>query len=71
MDRDDVRVVQAGQDAGFGQVRLDILRPGDPLRVGDLDGHRAVEVVIMGQIDAPEAALTQEPDHPVTIDLLG
>ena len=32
IDRDDVGVVEAGEDAGFGQVRLDVLRGERPAR---------------------------------------
>ena len=42
---------------------------GDPLGVGHLDRHRAVELVVVGQVDPAEAALAQQPDHPVAADL--
>ena len=55
-------------DAGLGQVRLDVLRAGDPLGVGDLDRDRAVELVVVGEVDPPESPLAQPPDHPVAAD---
>ena len=42
MDRHDVRVVEVGEDAGFGQVGFGVLGAGDALRVRHLDGHGAV-----------------------------
>ena len=70
-DRHDVGVVQAGQDAGFGEVRLELLGLGDAFRVRHLDGDRAVEFIVMGQIDPPEPALTEPTDDPVAPDLRG
>ena len=34
VDRDDARVVEPGDGAGLGQIRLDVLGAGDPLGVG-------------------------------------
>ena len=65
---DDVRVVEPGDGACFGQVRLDVGRAGDALGVGDLDRHRTVEVVVVRQVDPPESPLAQRPDHPVSAD---
>ena len=53
VDRDDVGVVELGEDLGLGQVGLDVLGAGDPLGVGHLDRHRPVEVVVLGQVDRP------------------
>ena len=47
-----------GEDAGFVQVRLDILGASDSFGVGHLDGHGAVEVIVVSQIDPSEPALT-------------
>ena len=69
-DRDDVRVVQAGQDAGLGQVRLDIFGRRSALLVRHLDGDGAMQLLIVGQIDPPEPACTQEPLDPIATDLL-
>jgi hypothetical protein len=68
MDRHDVRVVQPGEDAGFGEERLQIPRISDALGVRHLDRHRTVQVVVASKIDPPEAALTQTFDDPVTPD---
>ena len=64
-------MVEPGEDAGLGQVGLDVLGAGDSLRVGHLDRHRAVEVVVLGEVDPPEAALAEQPDHPVAADRPG
>ena len=64
-------MVEPGEGAGFGQVRLDVLGPGDPLGVGDLDRHGAVEVVVVGEVDPPEPARAEEPPDPVAPDRLG
>ena len=36
--------------------------------LGTLIGHRAVEVVVVSQVDPPEAALAEPPDDPVAAD---
>ena len=69
VDRDDVRMVQPGEGAGLGQVRSDAHLTDDPLRVGHLDRHGAVELVILSQIDLAEATLAQQSDQPVPTDV--
>ncbi len=69
-DRNDVGVVQTGQNAGLGQVRLDVFRPRNPLPVRHLDGDRAMQLVIVGQVDLPEPASAQELLRPVAANLL-
>ncbi len=70
-DRNDVRVVQPGEDAGFVQVGFHILGLTDPLGVRHLDGDRSVEVIIVRQVDSPEPALTETADDPVAPDPRG
>ena len=62
VDRHDVGMVQLGEDSGFVEKGLDILGVGDPLRVGHLDGDRAIEVIVVSKIDPSESALTQRPE---------
>ncbi len=64
-----MRVVQTGDDPGFGEVCLDIFRPGDPLRSGNFDGNRSIQVVIKRQENLTEPALTKPSEDGVTIDL--
>ena len=68
IDRNDVGVVELGEDLGLGQVDRDVLGAGDPLGVGHLDRHRPAERVVLGQVDRPEPASTQQPDDPVAAD---
>jgi hypothetical protein len=68
MDRNDVRVVQPGEDTGFVQVGFHILGMTDTLGVRHLDGDRSVEVIIVRQVDSPEPALAETADDPVAPD---
>jgi hypothetical protein len=70
-DRHDVGMVQLGEDAGLAEIGLDILIPGDSFRIGHLDGHWSIDVVVMGQIDPAEPSPAQQADHPITADLSG
>ena len=68
VDRDDVRMVEPRERPRLGQVRVHVLRPGDLLGVGHLDGDRSVERVVAGEVDPPETALAEPPDHAVAAD---
>jgi len=57
-----------GEGAGLGQIGLDVFGTGDALGMRDLDRHGTVEVVVVGEIDSPEAPLTEPPEHPVATD---
>ena len=59
---------RAWRGPGLGQVGLDVPGAGDPLGVGHLDRDRPVELVVMGQVDRPEPASAQPPDHPIAAD---
>ncbi len=57
VNRDDVGMVEIGEDAGFVQVLLDILGPRDPLLEGHLDGDGSIKLIIKPQEDLTEPAL--------------
>ena len=65
IDRHDVGMVQLGEDSGFNEKRLDILGASDSFRVWHLDGDRAVEVIVVSEIDPSEPALTEPMDDPI------
>ena len=64
-------MVEVGDGAGFGQVGFGIFGPGDQLAVRHLDGHGAMQLLVVGQVDQAEAALAQQPLHPVAADPCG
>ena len=64
-------MVQLGEDPGFDQKRLDILGASDSFRVWHLDGDRAVEVIVVSEIDPSEPALTEPTDDPIAPNLGG
>jgi hypothetical protein len=67
-DRHDMGMVQLGQDSGFTEKRFDILGAGDSFGVWDLDGDRAVEFIVVSEIDPSEPALTEPTDNPIAPD---
>ena len=71
VDRHDVGMVQLGENSGFDEKRFHILGAGDSFGVRHLDGDRAVEVIVVSQIDPSEPALTEPADDPVAPDLGG
>ena len=56
VDGHDARVVQGRQHAGLGQEGLDVGRRGDAVAVRHLDGHVALQVVVVGLVDHAEGA---------------
>jgi hypothetical protein len=62
-------VIEAREDAGFVQVRLNVLGLRDPLRAGDFDRDGSVEVVIEGEEDLSEPAPPKASEDRVTPDL--
>src|SRR5262249_16348241 len=71
VDGDDVRVVQAGENTGLGQVGFNILGAFDPAGVRHLDGDLTPQFLVHGQVDPPAAALAQQPLDPVAANPLG
>ena len=68
VDRNDVGMVQSGEDPGLGEVSFDVLGAGDSLRPGHLDGDPAVQLGIPRQINPPEASLAEPLDHRVAVN---
>ncbi len=68
IDGHDVGMVELGEELGLGQVDRDVLGAGGPLGVGHLDRDRPAERVVLGQVDRPETASTQQPHYPVAAD---
>jgi hypothetical protein len=64
-------MIEAGQDAGFLQVGLDIFGLGNPLWSWDFDGNGTIKVLVVSQEHLPEAALPKAPEKGVTPDLRG
>jgi hypothetical protein len=58
-------VVQPGEDAGLGQVGLDVSGCGDVLGVGHLDGDVAAQLVVVAAVDLAKAAGAQPAGDPV------
>ena len=70
MNRYDMWVIQAGEDAGLGQIRFGVFRLGKAMTVRHLDGHLPFQFVIVGQVNCSETALAQEFQHPVATNAL-
>jgi hypothetical protein len=71
VNRHDMRMVEAGEDTGFVQVRLDVFRLRDAIRAGDFDRDGAVEIVIEGEEDLSEPACPKPSEDLVATDLRG
>jgi hypothetical protein len=56
MNGHNVGVIQAGQNASLSQIGLHVFQPARLIQVRYLDGDKPVQVVVVGQIDSPEAA---------------
>ena len=67
--RHDVGMIEAGQHAGFRQIDADLIARTDVAAVGDLDGHVAMQLLIVGEIDRAEAAPSETLDDAVAADL--
>ena len=61
-------MIEGGDGAGLGQVGLGVVRAGDQVRVRNLDRDEAVQLLVEGQIDAPEAPLAQDTLDPIAAD---
>ena len=61
-------MIEVGDGAGFGQVGFGVFESIHQLAMRHLDGHRAVQLVVVGQIDEAEAALAEHTFDPVATD---
>ena len=66
-----MRVVQIGNRAGLGQIRLGVFRLGDQSGVRHLDGDTAIQLVVVSKIDQPEPAFAQQLFDAVASDAFG
>src|SRR5207244_2391520 len=66
VDRNDMRVIQAGQNTGLGQKSLDLFRLRYPMAMRHLDSHHAPQVVVIALVDNPEASFAEFPRDAVT-----
>jgi hypothetical protein len=64
-------MIEPGEDSGFSQKRLDVLRVVDSLGVWHLDGNRPIQVIVVSKIDPSEPALTYPIYDSVAADLGG
>jgi hypothetical protein len=71
IDRDDMRVVEAGDGAGLGPIGFGISRQSHQSGVRHLDSDVPVQLVVLGQVDPTEAALAQESLDAVAADVGG
>jgi hypothetical protein len=65
-DRHDMRMVEAGDDAGFIQVSLNIFGLSYPFWSGNFDRNGAVKIIIKGEKDLTETALPKPSKDGVT-----
>lgn len=71
VNRDDPWVVEAGQDAGLGQVGFDAPRGGESPGMGNLDGDITFEGLVVTAIDNAEAAAAEPGDDVIATEALG
>ena len=70
MDRHDVRVIEIGDRAGFGQIGFGIFGAIHQLAMRHLDRDETLQLVVVGEVDEAETALAQHSLDPVATDLL-
>ncbi len=61
-------MIEVGDRAGFGQVGFGIFESIHQFAMWHLDGHRAAQLVVLGQIHQAEPALAQYAFDPVATD---
>src|SRR5262249_9543541 len=70
MHRDDIGMIQSGDGASLGEVRLSILFAPDQLRMRHFDGHEPAQLLVVREIDDAEAALAKDALDDVAVDPL-
>ena len=68
-DRHDVRVIEVGDGAGFGQVGFGGFGAIHELAMRHLDRHEPLQLVVVGEVDEAEAALAQHSLDAVAADV--
>ena len=53
-------MIEIGDGAGLGEIRLGVLRVGDAFGMRHLDRHLAREIFVVGQIHEAEAPFAQD-----------
>ena len=69
-DGNDVRVIEVGDGAGFGQVGFGIFGTIHQLAMRHLDRDETLQLLVVGEIDEAEAAPSQQFLDPVSTDAL-
>ena len=64
-DGDDVGVIEVRDRAGFGQVSFGIFESIHQVAMWHLDGHRAAQLVVLGQIHQAEPAFAETAEHTI------
>ncbi len=71
VDGNDVGMIEIGDRASLGQIRLGIFGLRDQFGVRHLDGDRPIQLLVLGQIDETEAPFAQHLLDAVATDPLG
>ena len=69
-DRNDVRMIEVGDGTGFGQVGIGGFGVIHQLAVRQLNGDEPLQLIVVGQIDEAEAALTEDLLYAVATNVL-
>src|SRR5437899_6641641 len=64
-DRDDVWMIEIGDGAGFPEVSFGVFGPRNQPAMRHLDGHEALQLIVMGQVNQSKAASTQDSLYPI------
>src|SRR5262249_53402655 len=65
VNRNNVRMVKTGENPCLGEIGLGIFAPGNTLAVRHLDGHVALELVVVAAVNDAETARTKQAGHAV------
>ena len=61
----DIRVIEVGDRAGFGQVGFGVFGTGHQLAVRNFNGDEPLQLLVISQIDEAEATLSEYPFNPI------
>lgn len=68
MHRHNAGMIEIGNRASLGEIRLGIFGFGDQYGMGHLDGDLPIQLFIVGKIHQPKAAFTEHSLYPVASD---